>query len=179
MGDRVSIIEGNFNCTVSFIRDYTRQYIERNGVKPVVIVDYLQVLQPDKDPDTGRKPTDTQQILDTNVTNLKRISRTFDIPVFVISSLNRSNYLTPMDFEALKGSGGLEYTADVVWGLQLAAVYEAAEKDSIADKRKVIAEAKEAEPREIELVCLKNRYGKSRYTVPFTYYPQYDLFIER
>ena len=31
-------------------------------------------------------------------------------------------------------------------------------------------------PRDIELVCLKNRYGKSRYAAQFTYYPQYDFF---
>ena len=42
-----------------------------------------------------------------------------------------------------------------------------------------IAEAKEAIPREIEIVCLKNRYGKSRYAAQFTYYPQYDFFAPK
>jgi len=179
VGDRVSIVEGNFNCNVGFIGDYTRQYIARNGgQRPTVIVDYLQVLQPVKDPETGRKATDPRQIVDYNVTQLKRLSRALEIPIFVISSVNRSNYLAPIDFESFKESGGIEYTADVVWGLQLAAIHDPLfekEKD-IVKKRAKIAEAKEAMPREIELVCLKNRYGKSRYACEFTYYPQYDYF---
>ena len=62
--------------------------------------------------------------------------------------------------------------------MQLAAIHSPifeGEKD-IVKKRAKIAEAKEAMPREVELVCLKNRYGKSRYSCAFTYYPQYDYF---
>ena len=179
VGDRISIIEGNFNCTVSFISEYTKAYIARNGgIKPVLIIDYLQVLQAEKDPETGRKPTDTKQIIDRNVTELKRLSRSLELPIFVISSVNRSNYLTPIDFEAFKESGGIEYTADVVWGLQLTAIHDDifSKEGKIKEKREKIAEAKEAIPRDIELVCLKNRYGKSRYAVQFTYNPQYDYF---
>lgn len=182
VGDRMSIIEGNFNCTVGLIKAYTKQYIEQNdGIKPVVIVDYLQVLQAEKDPITGRKMTDKRQIVDDNVTELKRLSRSLEIPIFVISSINRSNYLTPIDFEAFKESGGIEYTADVVWGLQLTAVHDNLfnGEGKIKEKREAIAAAKEAVPRDIELVCLKNRYGKSRYAVQFTYYPQYDYFAPK
>lgn len=180
VGDRVSIIEGNFNCTVGFIKSYAQQYSEQNGgVKPVIIVDYLQVLQAEKDPETGRKMTDTRQIVDHNVTELKRLSRK-GMPVFVVSSVNRNNYLTPIDFEAFKESGGIEYTADVVWGLQLAVIHDELfngdPKTKVKEKREKVATAKEAMPRDIELVCLKNRYGKSRYTAQFTYYPQYDYF---
>lgn len=179
VGDRISIIEGNFNCTVSFIGNYTRQYIAQNGgIKPVIVIDYLQVLQAEKDPETGRKPSDTKQIVDHNVTELKRLSRSLELPIFVISSVNRSNYLTPIDFEAFKESGGIEYTADVVWGLQLSAIHDPIfdKEGKIKEKREKIATAKEAIPRDIELVCLKNRYGKSRYAAQFTYYPQYDFF---
>ena len=49
-------------------------------------------------------------------------------------------------------------------------------KEGIKEKRQKIKEAKAATPRKIELVCLKNRYGKSRYAAQFTYYPQYDYF---
>ena len=180
VGDRISIVEGNFACTVSFIGDYVRAYMEQNaGVRPVVMVDYLQVIQADKDPDTGRKMTDTRQIVDHNVTELKRLSRSLEIPVFVVSSVNRSNYLVPIDYESFKESGAIEFTSDVVWGLQLAAIHDTVfdSDKKIKEKREKIAEAKEAIPREIELVCLKNRYGKSRYSVRFTYYPQYDYFV--
>ena len=179
VGERVNVIEGNFGCTASFIHDYTARYIEQNGVRPVVIVDYLQVMQPDLDPDTGRKITDKRLATDQSVTELKRMSRDFEIPVFVVSSVNRSSYLTPIDFEAFKESGGIEFTADVVWGLQLTAVNDDLFKDD--DKGKVkrrerLAEAKDAIPRDVELVCLKNRYGRSRYRARFDYYPQYDYY---
>ena len=180
VGDRISIIEGNFNCTVGYISEYTKTYINRNGgIKPVIVIDYLQVIKPEKDPETGRKMTDTKQIVDHNVTELKRLSRSLELPIFIISSVNRSNYLTPIDFEAFKESGGIEFTCDVVWGLQLAALHDPIfdKEGKIKEKREKIAEAKEAMPREIELVCLKNRYGKSRYTARFTYYPQYDYFV--
>lgn len=180
VGDRISIIEGNFNCNVSFIRGYAKKYIEQNKTKPVIIVDYLQVLQAETDPETKRKSSDIKQITDQNITELKRISRELDVPVFVVSSLNRSNYLTPIDFESFKESGGIEYTADVIWGLQLDILNDDLfnKVNDLKQKREKVAEAKEKIPREIELVCLKNRYGKSRYKVNFIYYPQYDLFKE-
>lgn len=172
IGDRMSIIEGNFACTVSFIGQYVKQYIERTGVKPVVIVDYLQIIQGDE------KRQSTKELIDSNVTELKRISRNNDVPVFVISSLNRSNYLTPVDFESFKESGGIEYTCDVLWGLQLQAINEDIfnSDKKLKEKRERIKEAKAEIPRKIELVCLKNRYGPSSYSVAFDYYPQYDLY---
>lgn len=180
VADRVNVIEGNFNCTVGYIYDYTARFIEQNGVNPVVIVDYLQVLQSDVDPDTGRRITDKRQAMDYSVTTLKRMSRKLEVPVFVVSSFNRNNYLTPVDYESFKESGGIEYTCDVLWGLQLTAVNDDLFKDD--DKGKVrrrerLAEAKDAIPRDIELVCLKNRYGRSRYKARFVYYPQYDYFM--
>ena len=37
-------------------------------------------------------------------------------------------------------------------------------------------QAKASSPRAIDLVCLKNRYGVSSYTVNFEYYPASDFF---
>ena len=179
--DRLSIIEGNFKCTASYIKDYTERYILRNNTRPAVFIDYLQILQPEADPETKHKPTDPRLIADYNVTALKRMTRDLDIPVFIISSVNRSNYLTEIDFESFKESGGIEYTADVVWGLQLEAIHDPvfSKAQAINEKRDKIREAKAASPREIELSCLKNRYGVSNYSVHFKYYPQYDLFEEK
>ena len=129
---------------------------------------------------TGRKPTDPRQIVDSNLIALKRLSRELETPVFVICSVNRSNYLTPIDFEAFKESGAIEFTADVVWGLQLEAMNDPIfEKEGkIKEKRETVAKAKAADPRKIELVCLKNRYGVSSYSCYFDYTPEFDLFTE-
>ena len=178
VSNRLSIIEGNFNCNISFIGDYVRRYIQKTGKKPVVFVDYLQILQPEKD-EKGRTPS-TKETVDTTVTELKRLSRENGLTIFVISSLNRSNYLTPVDFESFKESGGIEYTADVVWGLQLQVMHDEIfdKVTKIKKKREKVKEAKAENPRKIELVCLKNRYGISSYSCYFDYYPKFDLFVE-
>lgn len=175
-GDRLSIIEGNFTCDTTFIGDYIRQYIRKNDVRPVVIVDYLQILQPPEDANTRS----TKETIDSSVTALKRLSRDLDLTIIAVSSVNRQNYLTPIDFEALKESGGIEFTADVVWGLQLQCLNDPLfEKEkSIKEKRDRIKAAKAATPRKIELLCLKNRYGKANYSCYFNYYPANDLFLE-
>ena len=55
VADRISIVEGNFSCNISFIGDYIRQYIRRTGTRPIVFIDYLQILQPAAD--TRRQST--------------------------------------------------------------------------------------------------------------------------
>ena len=173
VGNRFNIIEGNFNCNVDYIKSYAENYIAQKKVKPIIIIDYLQILQPEQ-------KQSTKEATDNNITELKRLSRDNDITVIVISSLNRSNYLYPVDFESFKESGGIEYTADVIWGLQLDVINDDLflKDKNLKEKRDKIKEAKSRNPREIELICLKNRYGISSYTANFKYYPQFDLFIE-
>lgn len=176
VGNRLSVVEGNFNCNISFIGDYIRQYIRRNDTRPIVFIDYLQILQPEQR--DGRQQS-TKEMIDCTVTELKRLSREMDLTIFIISSVNRANYLTPIDFESLKESGGIEYTCDVVYGLQLQCLNDPLFADSnkgIAEKRKKIKAAKAAEPRKIELCCLKNRYGIANFSCYFDYYPANDLF---
>lgn len=176
VADRVSIIEGNFGCDISFIGDYIRQYIKRTGTRPVVFIDYLQILQPTED----SKRQTTKEAVDNTVTELKRISREHDITVIAISSVNRANYLIPIDFESLKESGGIEFTADAIWGLQLQCLNDPLfdKRDNIKERREAIRAAKAADPRLIELSCLKNRYGVANFSAYFEYYPANDLFIE-
>lgn len=175
--DRLSVIEGNFDCNISFIGDYIKNYIKRNSAAPVVIIDYLQILQPAVD--EHGKTASTKETVDATITELKRISRSLNITIFVISSVNRANYLTPIDYESLKESGGIEYTADVIWGLQLQCLNESlfSETNKIKEKRARIKAAKAASPRQIELVCLKNRYGIANYSTCFDYVPANDLYI--
>lgn len=172
------IIEGNFNTTVDYIRTYTKQYIasHTSGKTPVIVVDYLQIMQTA----SGNTGTNKDSV-DRNVTELKRLSRDLNIAVIVISSFNRSNYMTPVSFESFKESGGIEYTADVVLGLQLTALndelFNNSDKD-IKKKRDKLKEAKQATPRQIQLCCIKNRNGVTSFDAYYKYYPKYDLFIE-
>ena len=172
IADRISVIECNFDINIYSIIGYTKDYMETYKVKPVVIVDYLQIIPP-VDP----RQSDKEKV-DSIVRGLKKLQSENDLVVFVISSINRANYLTPIDFESFKESGGIEYTADVVWGLQLQVINDEFfnKEGKIKEKREKVRQAKKAIPREIELVCLKNRYGVSSYSCGFKYDPRFDLF---
>jgi len=172
IADHISIIECNFDVNVYSIIEYTKAYIEAFKVKPVVIVDYLQIIPP-----TDPRQIDKEKI-DNIIRGLKKLQSENDLVLFVVSSINRQNYLTPIDFESFKESGGIEYTADVVWGLQLQILNDDLfnQEKKIKEKREKVRQAKKAIPREIELVCLKNRYGISSYSCGFKYDPRFDLF---
>lgn len=177
IGDHMNVIEGNFGCNIDFIKAYIKEYISKNESNPIVFVDYLQILQPSAEV----KASTTRESIDQTVTALKQLSRDYGLTVFIISSVNRSNYMQPIDFESLKESGGIEYTADVIWGLQLQVLNDPlfnSSKDKIKEKRDMIKEAKAANPRQIELVCLKNRYGVANFTCKFDYMPDCDLFTQ-
>jgi replicative DNA helicase len=84
-----------------------------------------------------------------------------------------------VDFESFKESGGIEYTADVIWGLQLDVMNDDIfnSEKKLKEKRETVRIAKKQRPRKIQLVCLKNRYGISNYECGFNYDPVYDLFL--
>lgn len=97
------------------------------GNRPVVVVDYMQILAPYSDRMTDKQNTDKA------VLELRRISRDYKIPLIGISSFNRANYTAEVSMGAFKESGAIEYSADVLIGLQLKG---AGEKDFDATEAK-------------------------------------------
>ena len=130
----------------------------------MVIIDYVQLLAP-IDPRMSDK-----QNTDKSVLELKRISRDYKIPIIGISSLNRENYNLPISMSAFKESGSIEYSSDVLLGLQA--------KGIGSDKNFDINKAKAQNPREIELVVLKNRNGATGGKVDYNYYTMFNCFKE-
>ena len=129
------------------------------------------------------RATDKQNT-DKNVLELKRISRDYQIPVLAISSFNRENYLEPVSMSAFKESGSLEYSSDVLLGLQYSDWdYHDKEKESEHKKRvrerlDVIAVmAKQGMPIDIECKILKNRNGVKD-KIKFKFHPMFNLFEE-
>ena len=172
---RMNILEGNLSTSTATIREKVQTYQKRNNVAPVVIVDYLQILQA---PEDTFNMNDKKRI-DDSVSELKRISRDLGIAVIVISSFNRTNYYSPVGFDSFKESGGIEYTADVVLGLQYEVMNEEPflSEKKLGEKRTKLAEAKAESPRQVELVCLKNRFGTD-YRQSFSYFAKHDYFEE-
>ena len=141
------------------------------GKAPILIVDYLQKLTCLKD------YTDDKRNVDFNISELKRISREFDIPVIVISSINRGNYKKQIGFEGFKASGDIEYTADVVIGLQYSFMADIGNKQE-NQIQEMYQEAKAKYPREVQTVILKNRNGSIGEYTNFIYEPKYNYFKE-
>ena len=133
---------------------------------PVICLDYLQIVPSAKE--TAKRG------VDESVRKLKKFQRDTNTTFIVISSFNRDNYIRSVSFESFKESGNIEYTADVVWALQLYAL-NSINPGNIADSRKRIDEAKKLQPRQIQLKCLKNRQG-SNYDCFFNYHSAHDYF---
>lgn len=159
----IYISEGIGDIGAEQIRDTVKQHIFFTGNTPVVIIDYLQILAPYSERATDKQNTDKA------VMELKRISRDYKTPVIGISSFNRANYKEAVTMEAFKESGAIEYSSDVLIGLQLKG---AGKKDFDAN------EAKKKSPREIELVILKNRNGSTGDKLGYRYYPLFNYFEE-
>ena len=133
---------------------------------PVVCLDYLQIVPSSKD--------SNKLGVDDSVRKLKKFQRDTNTTFIVISSFNRTNYTQSVSFESFKESGNIEYTADVVWALQLY-ILNSINPSNIADSRKRIDEAKKQQPRQILLKCLKNRQG-TNYDCFFNYHCAHDYF---
>ena len=155
--------EGIGDVGVTEIRRSVEDHINITGNKPIVIVDYLQILAPYNDRATDKQNTDKA------VLELKRLSRDKIIPIIGISSFNRDNYNNKVSMQAFKESGAIEYGSDVLIGLQLKG---AGDNDFDVDF------AKQQDPRKVEARILKNRNGQTGGSIDFNYTPKFNLFFE-
>ncbi|WP_026023501.1 DnaB-like helicase C-terminal domain-containing protein [Lysinibacillus boronitolerans] len=137
----------------------------------VVVIDYLQVINAKKASTLGERST-----IDTVVISLKQISRKFNIPILLISAFNRSNYYQPVSFEGFKESGVIEYTADVLMGLQFRNLAQIASQKDDFKKKEVIESFKLKEPRDVTLQVLKNRFGNASAQLDLQYFAKYNYF---
>jgi replicative DNA helicase len=178
-GARIWVIEGIGDVGVAKIRDEVEMHTRFTGRRPLVIVDYLQILHPSDPHDTDKRATDK------NVLELKRMSRDLDIPVLGISALNRDNYLSPINMAAFKESGAIEYGTDALFGLQYVGMdYEEGEGDKQREKRirelrkENDEKAAEGKGIRLEIKILKNRNGTKGACDPLIFTPRYNHFAE-
>ena len=143
-------------------------HINNHGKPGLIVIDYLQLLAP-----ADYKFSDKQNV-DDNMRGMKRINLTYGLPVFAISSLNRQSYTdknfngsghrnnkNEVQLSGLKESGGIEYTANVVLGLNQIAFSEISNNRTIA------------------ISFLKGRFIESyNKRQNFFFYPAYSCFIE-
>lgn len=159
----IYIREGIGDIGVARIRDDVDKHIEITGKKPIILIDYLQILAP-----YSEKMGDKQNI-DRNVLELKRISRDFKIPVFVVSSFSRASYNTEVSMASFKESGSIEYSSDVLLGLQPL---------GIGTEGFDMEASKSEANRKIELLILKNRNGRTGQRLDYVFTPAYNIYRE-
>ena len=74
--------------------------------KPVVIVDYLQILSGD----SNSRFVSDKSFVDANIRVFTRLAAEQHLPVLVVSAFNRSNYRYEVSMESFKESGSIEYS---------------------------------------------------------------------
>lgn len=164
------ILEGVGSIGTAEIKAEAQRIKQARGEAPVIVIDYLQIIAPQE----GYKLSD-KQITDKNVLELKRISRDEATPVICVSSFNRAYYNIPVDMAAFKESGAIEYSADVVIGLQnYGAIYGDPEKAKEQEEER-LEKASRGKAIDIEFKILKNRNGR-RASVNLAFTPMFNYF---
>lgn len=172
----IYITEGVGDVGITKIRERVEKHIRLTGKAPVVVIDYLQIIAP-----ADMRATDKQNT-DKAVLELKRMSRDFRIPIIGISSFNRENYTAPVNMASFKESGAIEYSSDVLIGLQFSGMdYQDGETDKAREKRVrylrrfMEEKGREGEAQSIQVKVLKNRNG-GKGSAYLSFFPRFNYF---
>ncbi len=168
------MFEGIGDIGINEITNQIVNHIKKYNRKPIVFIDYIQIIAPHNERATDKQNTDKA------VLELKRISRDYGLPIFAISSFNRENYTKEVSTKSFKESGAIEYSSDVLIGLQYKADYNDT-CDGISINQAIEDNIEKAKnPNEfidIEFVVLKNRNGsKGKCCLKFR--PMFNEFKE-
>lgn len=167
---------GSASLKPSEIKKTIQRFVNVNrGEKPLVFVDYLQILPPDDD-----KGSDIRASINRAIEIFAGIAHGLQVPIIMISSLSRENYTAPLNLAAFKESGNIEYGADIVLGLQFECIHEPLflstnAKDTPA-KWARLTEEKFKNPRKVEISLIKRRDGKGEGRMLLDYDPMHNLF---
>lgn len=182
------IYVGNNDVSVDKVAEVVKRHHAATGRKPAVIVDYLQILNPNED--AVRNRYDVRRSTNDDITKLKVLAREFDIPVIAISAFNRASYTDPVSMSSFRESSGIEYSADILIGLQYKGMEYFTDNNAVNGGReteiahsarvlklfeKMQELAANGDSQHIELKLLKNRNG-SRCTLDFNFTPKYNFF---
>lgn len=173
---KLCIAECGFDIDINSIAQIISDFINSFKEKPIVFIDYLQLVEhSEKDSKGNDKYLNDKQSIDSVTKKFKILSRKFDIPIWLISSFNRQSYKSHVSHECFKESGVIEYTSDVLMGLQLSVLDENIPKDKVNE---VINNAKSKDIKDVTLVILKQRNGKSFVKQKFKFYAKNNYFRE-
>lgn len=166
--NHIYMYEISGKITHEFIKKEIQNFVQRKKSKPVVIIDYLQLLS------SVDKFGSDKQNMDDTVTCLRQVARDLNIPIIAISSINRASYKSEITLSSAKESGALEYSADFFIGLQFKGAGEKGFDE--VEAKKISNDI--STPRSVELVILKNRNGKTGEKIEYEMYSAFNFFRE-
>lgn len=168
----------NLEITIDEIEARIKKQIDVTERKPFVVIDYLQIIE-----NKERGLTDIQATAKI-VKDLKRLARKYKITILVISAFNRTSNYTDASYNSFRDSSTIEYTADVLIGLQLSVLDTSNDEEETKAgayktekkiKRKV-AEAKQQEVKDVTLKIIKNRNGVDKTLSFIKFYGKNNYF---
>lgn len=149
--------------TIGEIRAICRELQQKEGLD-LIVVDYLQLLRPIKKSDTRER-----EVAELS-RGLKEIALELDVPILVLSQLNRSASNRRPTLDTLRESGAIEQDADNVILLHKPDEDEL-ERKEIELKREIEANGREY----VECILAKQRNGRTG-LFPIMYNPKYLRF---
>lgn len=149
------------SVTMSSIRRKARQLKRKSGLD-LVVIDYIGLIKPSER--KGKYSENRVQDVSEIARNLKVLARDLDVPVVVLSQLNRNVEARKEDnrpfLSDLKESGEIEQSADLVLLLYREEYYESRkEPPENTDKRREWQENMDRIRNMAELIIAKNRNG--------------------
>lgn len=164
----ISELSEDNNITIKTIEENIKRHIAITNNKPFVIIDYLQIIQA-----TDKYLNDKQKI-DKVLTDLKRLARDNDITILSISSLNRGAYTQEISLDSFKDSGNIEYTADLLLGLQAETNENINNQENAKKVKEQINKVQQQDERSLTLKVLKNRNGRITDIKGIKFYAKYN-----
>ncbi len=183
---------GENDIDIDSLRAMVELHRKARNQSPLVILDYLQILRPSQEALSRR--LEKRLLTDDDVTKLRVLARDLNLPVVAISAFNRESYLQTVSTSSFKESSGIEYSSDVLLGMQYtntdykkhwyktekmkkaSLVYES-KQDHENRVRDLFDRMDRASIRPLELKILKNRNGRKG-SVFFDFIAKYNYFEE-
>lgn len=170
---------GKIDKSVTYIESVEtaiKNFKQYSKARPVVVIDFLQLLRnkpsstfrDENDGEITLKSYDKRLEMDHIIDALKDLSTVYDVPIIVITSINRSSYTKSngysnddYDISFSKESGNIEYMADVLIRL------------TSSDGATVFGGPN---MERVNLIVVKSRSGKQHVNIPLDFIPEYAYF---
>lgn len=162
--------------TIEAMFEHTKNYIINTKIIPTIFVDYIQCLET-----ANTKLINDKQRIDFISSKMIEMKKILGVTIFLISSLNRDSYLEQISETSFKESGAIEYAADILWGIQWRNMKKMIDETSNkAELKAKIDDLRSSNKifKELEVITVKNRTGKSGLKVYLDFYGGYHLFTD-